>query len=294
MRLVRVVPAVLAAALLWASPAAATSPALDTNANACAVGGAACPTKQFTGTSGATAGITSNGTSGCLVVLVSAENSGSNVSPSVSSVTGGSNVGTFTKRGTPMTGNSTGFFGAQSDDTEVWYAAFTAALSANVVTVTMSAATDGVAFAVLVVTGTFNGGCSWDSHAQNTAIASWTSGVGPSLTQVTNQADDFLFIFGAQGSDNSASSAHPSTFNSVGGSITATACEAAGARSTCQGTFFETVSATQNIPDAAMMINSGGTSFSSQGYTTVDALTADAPPSTGSPSHLLSLTGAGQ
>ena len=273
---------------LWASPAAAISPpTVDLNNSACGAGGTACPTQQFHNTtSGATAGITSNGTSGCLVVLVGAENPGSGNSPTVSGITGGSNVGTFTRRGSRVTGNSTGTFGAQSDDSEVWSAAFTAALSANVVTVTMSATTDGVAFTVLVVTGTFNGGCAWDTHAQNTATAAWTSGVSPSLNQTTNQVDDFLFIEGVQGNNNVATSGTPSTFAGTGGTIGGSTCEANGTNSICQGVFYETVTATQNISDVAKMVN-GASSLSSQGYATVDALTANSSSAASPPTRLL-------
>ena len=164
------------------------------------------------------------------------------------------------------------------------------------------------------VKGTYNNGCSWDSHAGVTAFSPntpngdagtvyWTNGVAPGVTQVTTQADDLLFAFGGNASGNGfVSGGTQATFGGTTGTYGAGNGTGGGSYASSGGFAYKTSTGAGSISTVMAMQNgsSQGCAFgqslaSCAGNVIAEALTADlasAPPA-GKTSNLL-LTGAGR
>jgi hypothetical protein len=165
--------ALLALAVLaaLASPCAAGAPSLD-GAVGAVYSGAASGTATLTTTSG----------NDVIVVLASNENGSAQT---VSSVTASGL--TFTRRG------GCAFTGSRDSNLEVWAAPASGVLSAKVITVTLSGATDDATIIAFGVHGAVSLASPWDAHS---GLPACTSGSPPtaSPTYSTTSADDFVFI----------------------------------------------------------------------------------------------------
>ncbi len=223
--------------------------------------------------------MSSSSSAGCLLVIVATEST-SSPSIQVSSVaqTGGTGtLGTFALR-KGITGSGAGQWGTSYDDVEIWSAPYSAQLTNAVITVSFSGGFDNASIQGLAATGTYSG-CSFDTQSAVSAQAN-TSGSPQSIstTQTTSQADDLLVVVGATQSI-SNSSRYPGTFGGAAGSIAGTSAPSSGGIwALSSASSYLAVSSTKaSITTLVNFANSNPYNA----YVIADALTADAPPSTG-------------
>lgn len=258
---------------LWATPAFAASPSPDGTCNTGA-SATACPTvnggSTFTGATVTTTG----GAGGCLIAIIGLQNI-STAAPTVSSISSTNTTG-WAKRASVTDAHN---------DLEEWSGTYSGTLSAEALTITLSASvTANAGFQLMAVKGTHSG-CSFDSHAATTSsTASMSSGV-VSMTQTTSQADDLLISMSWNG--NGVFGAYTSgTFNSVAGTIVGSGVQN-GSGSGNDGNFgiFELgVSATVSAVTDTQTNNGSSTGT---GLSITDALTADAAGGGSPPTRLL-------
>lgn len=181
-------------AALWLSPAWAAAPTID---GTCQTGAAstACPANAVAPASSITVTFSTVASAGCLVLFISNTENDGNANVAVSSVaktSGTGTVGTFTKRGSTVTGSGTGPDGNRTLGIEEWSAAYTTALSSAVITVTMASSAAVIVTQGMAVTGTNGNGCTFDPSPRATASGNMTTAT-LTLTQSTTKANDILF-----------------------------------------------------------------------------------------------------
>ncbi len=165
-------------------------------------------TAQFSTASSGTVTLTTTTANDVIVVLATNEDATNSAIRTVSSVTA---TGlTFTKRSSLSLGSPT------YQDTEVWWAIASSALSAKVITVTLSGSTDDAALVAFGVSGA-NTASPWDPNVALPATATGNPATTPTVSGVsTSNANDM--ILGFQGNGNGA--AVTSTSETAGSGFT--------------------------------------------------------------------------
>jgi hypothetical protein len=209
----------------------------------------------FSGASSATVTLTTANANDVIVVLVAYEQT---VARTVSSVTA---TGlTFTKR----TAVASHFTGAAFSGMDIWWAPSVGALTAKVITVTMSGAIDNATIQAFGVTGAFNINSPWDSNiALPASVTSNSSGnvAGPNFS--TTQANTFVVGCGMTAEPHNPTSAAWTAIGSVSNNGGSLWCYS--------GAFYHVYSSPQSGVASDVAINP----FGQSAVLLVDAITAD-------------------
>ena len=221
------------------APSTGSTPSLDGTA-----------TGQWSGSAIGTVTVTTTQVNDVVVLLIGCEQNAA--LQTVSSVA--SSHLTFTRRGgfngQPGTGNYQSF--------EIWWAPATTVLTSEVVTITLSAATDDAAVVAFAVHGAANIASPWDTGTLP-VITTGNPAAAPTFT--TNQAHDFIFA---------ASFSSGPTYDTSAWTALANVGNGGGANFAYISSFYEIVSSTQTAVSASLTSANGGLKIR-----LVDAITGD-------------------
>ena len=221
------------------APSTGSTPSLDGTA-----------TGQWSGSATGTVTVTTTQVNDVVILLIGCEQNAA--LQTVSSVA--SAHLTFARRGgfngQPGTGNYQSF--------EIWWAPATTVLTSEVVTITLSAATDDAAVVAFAVHGAANIASPWDTGALP-VITTGNPAAAPTFT--TNQAHDFIFA---------ASFSQSPTYDTSAWTALANVGNGGGANFAYISSFYEVVSSTQTAVSASLTASNNGLKIR-----LVDAITGD-------------------